>query len=75
MITTDRCIAGLELVHDGENGYIVPVEDAQTLSERMKAVLEDETVLPQMREHSLKRIAGYTVENMVARHMEILNSN
>ena len=75
VITTDRCIAGLELVQDGENGYIVPAGDAQILADRMKVVLEDETVLSRMRVRSLRRIAGYTVEKMAERHMEILNNN
>ena len=38
-ITTDRCVAGLELIEDGVNGYVVPVGDAEALAEKIQAVL------------------------------------
>ena len=39
VITTDRCVAGLELVEEGVNGSIVPVEDAAALAGKMKVLL------------------------------------
>lgn len=71
-ITTDRCVAGLELIEDGVNGYVVPVEDAQALAEKINAVLSAD--LQQMGEASLRKIRPYTLENMAKTHAEIFES-
>jgi len=38
VITTDQCVAGLELIQNGVNGYVVPVKDCEILAERIKEV-------------------------------------
>jgi len=72
VITTDRCVAGLELVEDGVNGYIVPVEDAGALAERITTVLASD--LESMGAASLEIIRPYTLENMAKVHAEIFES-
>ena len=72
VITTDRCVAGLELVEDGINGYIVPVEDEKTLAEKMRAVLSAD--MEAMGAASLEKIRPYTLENMAKVHAEIFES-
>ena len=74
VITTDKCVAGLELVQNDNNGYIVPVEDAEKLAERMKIVLENDERMIKMAEESLKKIQEYTIENMAKVHVDALNS-
>ena len=69
VITTNKCNAGLELIKNGENGYIVPVENVEQLSEKIEVSLEK---LEQFASESLKIIKKYTIENMAQRHMEIL---
>ena len=71
MITTDRCVAGLELIRDGENGYIVPVDDNEALTQRIHDVLEGD--FARMGAAALETIRPYTVENMVQAHREILD--
>lgn len=68
-ITTDRCVAGLELIEDGVNGYIVPVGDADALAEKIKAVLEAD--LEKMGQAALERVRPYTLENMAKTHADI----
>lgn len=65
-ITTDRCVAGLELVEDGVNGYIVPVDDAAALAEKIQAVLDGD--LEAMGSAALEKVRPYTVENMAKAH-------
>ena len=72
VITTERCVAGLELIENGVNGYVVPVEDAAALAEKINAVLSAD--LHQMGEASLEKIRPYTLENMAKTHAEILES-
>jgi len=70
VITTDRCVAGLELVEDGVNGYMVPVEDSDALSEAIEKMFSSN--YGKMGEASLKKIRPYTIENMAKVHAEIL---
>lgn len=71
VITTDRCVAGLELVEDNKNGYIVPTENVTMLVERIKRVLEEDDLRVSMAEYSLRIIRDYTIEAMATRHMEV----
>lgn len=72
VITTDRCVAGLELVEDGVNGYIVPVGNVEALAEKMNRILE--AGLPAMGAASLEKIRPYTIENMAKVHAEIFEN-
>ena len=72
VITTDRCVAGLELVEEGRNGYIVPVEDEQVLADKMRAALASD--MEAMGKASLEKIRPYTLENMARVHAEIFES-
>ena len=67
VITTDKCTAGLELVKDGENGFIVPTEDVEALQ---SAIIQS-VVHPLNNEKSLEIIRHYTCEEMAKRHIEI----
>ncbi len=69
VITTDRCAAGLELVEDGVNGYIVPVGDVEALAQKMALALRSD--LEAMGAASLQKIRPYTIENMAKVHAEI----
>ena len=71
VITTDRCVAGLELVKEGANGYIVPTEDAHSLAEAIEKVLCSD--LRKMGESSLEKIRPYTIENMVKVHIDVFS--
>ena len=71
VVTTDRCVAGLELVENGVNGYLVPVEDWQILADSLSAVLHADR--EKMGAASLEKIRGYTIENMVTAHLDLLN--
>ena len=72
VITTDRCVAGLELIEEGVNGCIVPVEDEAALAEKIQAVLQSD--MEAMGAASLERIRPYTLENMAKVHAEIFES-
>ena len=74
IISTNRCIAGLELVKDGENGFIVPVDDVDALSQKIETILSNEQILETMGKKSLEKIKDYTFEQMAKRHMEIFQS-
>ena len=69
VITTDRCVAGLELVENGVSGYIVPVGDADALAEKMNEALSGNCEA--MGAAALEKVRPYTIENMARVHQEI----
>ncbi|MFE8701750.1 glycosyltransferase family 4 protein [Cytobacillus sp. FJAT-54145] len=74
IVTTNKCVAGLELVKDNENGFIVPVNNSSALAKRIIDVLKDQKVVEKMSRNSLDKIQKYTIENMVSVHMSIIDS-
>jgi glycosyltransferase involved in cell wall biosynthesis len=75
IITTDKCIAGLELVKDYENGFIVSVGDEKELAGKMNVILNDDELREKIAKKSLEKIQWYTFENMAKSHMEIFERN
>ena len=71
VITTDRCVAGLELVKEGENGYIVPVENVPALTQAITRLFAQD--YRAMGQKSLELIKPYTIENMAKRHLQIFS--
>lgn len=72
IITTDKCVAGLELVEGCKNGYIIHSDDSGKLTEKINEILYDKVLINKMSKESLNRIQSYTIEKMVARHLEVL---
>lgn len=56
VITTDRCNAGLELIENYKNGFIVPVDDNNKLSEKINLLLENEMLRKQQGLNNLKKL-------------------
>ena len=71
VITTDRCVAGMELVQDGVNGYIISIRDRAALAEKINLLLSSD--YRAMGEKALETIRPYTVEHMAKAHVEIFS--
>jgi len=74
VVTTEMCIAGLELVKDYENGFIVPVCNEKMLADKINFLFDNDELRLVMSEKSLDKIKWYTYESMAKRHVEILKS-
>ena len=68
VITTDKCISGLEMIRNGSNGYIVKDNDINELTERINELLGHKE-LKQFCLNSLDRASEYTIETMVDAHI------
>lgn len=71
VVTTDRCLAGVEIISDGENGYVVPVEDSENLYKAIDKILSDEVLAGKISENNLKKAHMYTLETMVDSHVAL----
>lgn len=70
IVTTERCVAGLELIKNDAIGQIVPVEDDEELAAAIKNEVEN---ISNERSYAiLDTIQKYTVEQMADIHMNAL---
>lgn len=73
VISTDNCVAGLELIENGVNGYIVKTESVEELREKMLLLIGDPQTRAEMAKNNLKKIAPYTMENVAKSHIKAIN--
>lgn len=69
VITTDRCIAGLELIEVGKNGFIFSVDNINELYKYMKLILENDDISMEISLNNIKKMQGNTVENIGKQHL------
>lgn len=69
VITTTRCNAGLELLSQGENGFLVEVEDVSALGTAIQEALPRAETLGAK---ALETIRPYTVTTMAEDHIRLL---
>ena len=73
VVTTDRCIAGLELIREDYNGTIVKHNDVNALQDGIKKLVEDAEYRKICASNTLKTIREYTIEKMVDAHIKVWN--
>ncbi len=71
VVTTNKCIAGLELINDEKLGRIVPVDDVEAVVKAVKDVYNNLSI--ENNQAVLSRIKDFTFEKMAERHMEVWN--
>ncbi len=72
IITTDRCIAGLELIENGVNGFICPSEDYIAMEKKIRELLDNEDLRRSMGEANLHLIKEYSLEKMTSAFLKCL---
>lgn len=71
VITTNKCVAGLELIIDGENGFLIESENVLMLTQKIINIAEDNNCQLRMGEHNIEKIKRYSIENMAREHIRI----
>lgn len=77
VITTDACVAGLELIENGKNGYVVKTESIDELKEAINNALLNSDK-NKMAKNNIEKIKNHTYETMakvIFGHLSELNSN
>lgn len=69
VVTTDRCVAGVELVENGVTGQIIPVEDVDRLR---TAIIENIDYPYSVPLACLHKMELYTIEEMAKKHAQYL---
>lgn len=73
IITTNACVAGLELVNNNKNGFIINTNDEIELLKKIQFLLKNTNKLKSMQRESLNNIRNYTIEGMVQAHLNVFN--
>ena len=71
VIVSDHCVAGLELIKDGENGFLIPMGDDERMCKKMVEACSDEELRHNMSENAIKTITPYIIENMAEAHKNV----
>lgn len=71
VITTDRCVAGHELVARNGCGIVVPTESADVLEHALHKLLDDNELRNRMQRRALAISQNYTIEQMAERHRSV----
>lgn len=72
-VTTDKCIAGLELIVNKKNGFIVKCEDEESLLQITESFFEkSEADICLMKKEALSIIKKYTIENMAKKQLDVI---
>lgn len=74
VITTERCLAGVEMIENDKNGLIVPVDDPEKLSIAMNGLLTDSARMEFMSLNNLEKTHKYTIESMVKSHLDLFGN-
>lgn len=75
IITTTRCVAGVELIENGKNGYVIEPEDIGALSYAINVMAKEApNIQYAMGQYSLLKIHEYTIENMAVQYAKGVNN-
>ena len=72
VITTTACLAGLELVKDGHNGYLVEPDNPRQLAQKINRLIWDDEKVSKFRLSAINGIQDYSMEHMVQDHVRYL---
>ena len=74
VVTTTQCIAGLEMVKDGVNGYLYDCENVDGLKDIFNKVSMHIEELAELSEEALRTAGNYTIEKMVKAHVDYIRT-
>lgn len=63
-----------EIVKDGENGFLVPPKDKNTLSDKIKLLLKDDALMDKMGDKSYQLADNFSLEKMVRETRKVYGS-
>ena len=72
VITTKRCVAGVELIKDGENGYIIDVDDTEALVNKVLMLRDNEELCRQMSFANINKMQTNTIDQIAKDHIQVL---
>lgn len=72
IITTTQCVAGVELVENGINGYIINVDDTDMLVDKIIYLRDNEILRTQIAATNIAKMQTNTIDNIAKSHIKVL---
>ncbi len=69
IIVSNGCGAGIELIQNGVNGYVISVGDDKDFTKKSYYILKNTTLATFMGKNNYKSIENYTIEKMAMAHI------
>ena len=73
VISTDRCVAAVEMIENGINGYVVETENAKSAAEYMDLLINDDVLRKKIQNSNIEKAKLYTIESMTKSYVDIIN--
>lgn len=74
VITTEKCVAGVEIVGNGVAGEIIESENIEALRDAISKLIENRKLISKYGDNSREKIKFYTIENMAKKHKKIFDN-
>ncbi|CBK75310.1 Glycosyltransferase [Butyrivibrio fibrisolvens 16/4] len=74
IVSTNKCVAAVETIEDGTNGYIVNNEDALGAATKLEYLLLNEELREFMAKNNIEKARKYTIESMTQQYTNIINN-
>lgn len=71
VITTNKCVAGMELLSD--KTCLIDINNAEQLKQSIEIIMTNSELRTQLAKQNLQKIKNYTIERMVEAHLQIIN--
>ena len=71
IVTTERCVAGLELIENEKNGYIIPVDNVEKITEAIQVILAGD--MYQIGLNNIQKMHEYSFEKIAEVHNHIFD--
>lgn len=72
VLISDKCIAGIELIENGLNGYVIEENSVDNWAKKLHMILADGENRYQMALNNLQKIQDWTLDNTVAIDMKAM---
>jgi glycosyltransferase EpsD len=70
LVVTD-CRGNRDLVQNGENGFVVGIDDAEGMAERIEYIYKNKKIREKAREYNLENIKNYSLDVVRIKMSEI----
>ena len=74
IITTDKCLAGVELIENGVNGFVIPTENVDEITNKTRSLLSHKDLINKIFKNNILKAKEYTIEKMVDWHEEFFKN-
>jgi len=71
IITTNKCVAGVSLIENGVNGFIIPTNNPDSIAKKIDFLFENPMICQEMSRINLEKIVEYSYEESTK--IDILN--